>query len=757
MRIALGIVFLIMIVLMCVCISQIRKMEGRLAKKINSFLVMSLVTLAVNAVSFISTNYYMSLVVVNVYLVCLDWTLIHMLYYVEEYTQTIRINRFGKGIIYAGVIVDSLIMLGNIFLNNVFEVESVTVRGEVFYTTSIYQGKNLFHLIIAYAVVLLSVAMLIVKAMKTPRFYRMQYYAILSLFVLAEMANVVSQSLGSLVDLSIFFYFIMALAVSLFSLYFIPRELINRTVTFAINDMNEFVFCFDLWGKCIYVNNRVLTDFQNTDIKALAEEKFALWLDQNSKDRRNGFQWMEKRMVDGEVRHMENTYHKLTDARNECIGYFFVVNDRTEEIANYQKEHYRMTHDELTGLYNKEYFYEQVEQVLANNPEKKYYLMCTNISGFKIYNELFGEESGDEVLITQANLLRKTTGISEVYGRLFGDEFALLIPEEKFSEEDLVKHTQAMRNEFSNSLYSMHIYAGVYAITDREESVDQMCNKAKMAIDSIKGNYDAYFAYFDDRLLEKNLNEQRLVGELEKALTEEQFCIYLQPIVKADGTLVGAEALVRWRHPEWGLIPPREFVPVSEHTGLLWKVDMYVWEEAVRRLKIWQSIQKIDWYISVNISLGDFVHIDVYETLVDLVEKYNIDPRNLKLELGEAVLRKKNKEQLETLQKLRNYGFEIGADDFGDGNSSLNMLKDVNVDMLKMDMRFLYGDDEADRSWSIIRFVIELAKELGIKVMTEGVETKEQVDRLVAMGCSVYQGYYFAKPMPVDEFESKYM
>lgn len=757
MRVALGIVFLIMIALMCVCIYQTRKMEGRLAQKVNSFLIMSLITLTVNAVSFISTNYYVLLVAVSAYLVCIDWTLLYLTYYVEEYTQTFRLNRFVKGILYAGILADILILAVNVFWNNVFEVEPVTVRGEIFYTAAIYQGKSLFHFIVAYVMLLLCIVMLAAKAIKTQRFYRTQYLAILSLFVLAVMASITSQALGTLIDLSIFFYFTMAFAVNFFSLYLIPRELLNRTVTYAINDMNEFVFCFDLWGKCIYVNNCVLTDFPNVDIRALAEQEFATWREQNQKEPRDNFQWMEKRMVDGKVRHMENVYHKLKDARSECIGYFFVVKDRTEEIANYQKEHYRMTHDELTGLYKREYFYEQVERVLTNNPDKKYYLMCTNISGFKVYNELFGEESGDEVLITQANLLRKTNGVSEVYGRLSGDEFALVVPEEKFSEEELVRHTMTMREEFSNSLYSMHICAGVYAITDREESVEQMCNKAKIAIDSIKGDHDKVFAYFNDQLLEKTLNEQRLVGELEKALAEEQFCIYLQPLVKADGTLVGAEALVRWRHPEWGLILPRDFVPVSEHTGLLWKVDKYVWEEAVRRLKIWQSIQRNDWFISVNISLSDFVHIDVYETFVDLVEKYNIEPRNLKLELGESVLMRKNKEQLETLQKLRSYGFEIVIDNFGDGNSSLNMLKDDNVDMLKMDIRFLHGDDKADRSWSIIRFVIELAKELGMKVVTEGVETKEQVDRLMAMGCNVYQGYFFAKPMPVDEFEYKYM
>ena len=214
---------------------------------------------------------------------------------------------------------------------------------------------------------------------------------------------------------------------------------------------------------------------------------------------------------------------------------------------------------------------------------------------------------------------------------------------------------------------------------------------------------------------------------------------------------------MRWQHPERGLLSPGSFVAASEHTGLLWKVDRYIWEEAVRRLKIWQSIQKTDWYISVNISLSDFFHINIYETLVGLLEKYKIEPRNLKLELGESMLMQEHQEQMDMLLKLRNYGFEILIDDFGSGYSSLNMLKDNNVDALKIDMKFLQGGGKKERSWAILQSIIDLAKELEMQVVAEGVETEEQMQRLKAVGCSCYQGYYFAKPMPVDEFEYQYM
>ncbi|MCM1541209.1 MAG: EAL domain-containing protein [Blautia sp.] len=757
MKFMLDAIFLLMMGLMCLCIRQTGKTEGRLAKAVSLFLCMVLALLMVNGAAVLSTNYFVASVAINAYYACIDWTLICMLHYIGEYTQVFRDSPAAKGIVYVAAAADTLMMVCNVFLGFLFQVESVTVGGEIFYVAAGYRRPFAFHLAVAYLLTLFGIAALVVKAAKTPRFYRVQYLVVLGLFMLTFGTSIVNWHLKSFVDPAVFFYVIMSAAICYFSLFYVSKGLIERTMTFAINDMSEMVFCFDLWGKCVFVNKRVAADFQYIDIREAAEREFKPWFESHREDQRDNFQWVEKRLVDHRVRHLENVYHKLTDSRNERIGYFFVVTDRTEEMETFRKEHYRMSHDELTGLYNRAYFYEQVENTVRQNRNKKYYLMCTNISGFKIYNQLFGEASGDDVLLTQAELLRKTTGIAEIYGRLSGDEFGLLIPEENFSEEAINRHTQTMQNEFSNSLYRMHIYAGVYVINDREESAAQMCSKAKMAIDSIKDEYDTFFAYFDEQLLEKTLYERRLVGELEKALEEEQFCIFLQPQVRTDGTVAGAEALVRWQHPEKGWILPGDFVSVFEHTGLLWKVDKYVWEEAARRLKIWQSAQKEDWHISVNISPGDFYHLDIYETFTGLVEKYRIEPRSLKLEITESMFMKEVKNKLKVLQKLRDYGFEVEIDNFGNGYSSLNILKDIHLDVLKMDMSFLRGSRQPERSWAIIQTIVDLARDLDMRVVTEGVETEEQVERLKAFGCELYQGYYFAKPMPVDEFEDRYM
>lgn len=753
----MAVIFFSMLVLMAVCIYKTKKVEGELARAIELFLGVASVTVLVNAVAVLTTNHFVASVALNAYYACLDWALICMLHFVQKYTRLFEQNVIVRNITIGVAVIDTLMQAVNVFLEFQFNVEAVAIGRESIYLATNFHGYFYLHQVFAYILVFLSAMALTHKTLKTPKFYRMQYGLILGLFVLTVIAKMASLALDSPFDLSLFFYFLLSIAVSYMALFSIPRGLLKSTVVLAMDSMNELVFCFDLWGRCVYINQMTGNEFGDEDIKAKAEAEFGPWIEQNKEDKRDSFQWVVKRSVEGKARYYENIYHRLRDSDENCIGYFFVVSDRTDEVESYQKEHFRMTHDELTGLYSREYFYEQVENKIRKNPQKNYYLMCTNISGFKIYNELFGEDSGEEVLLTQAELMRKNSDILEVYGRLSEDEFGMLMEKEIFSEDAVVKNTLALRNEFSNSLYRMHIYVGVYQVSDREESAALMCNKARLAIDTIRGEYNSYFAYYDEKLLEKTLYERRLVGELEKALEEEQFCIFLQPQVTENGTVVGAEALVRWQHPEKGMIQPGDFIPVFENTGLLWKVDQYVWEEAARRLKVWQSAQKEDWHISVNISPGDFYHVDIYETFVGLVEKYKIDPHNLKLELTETMLMKETRGQLELLQKLRDYGFEIEIDDFGSGYSSLNMLKDISVDVLKLDMGFLRGSDKLERSWAIIQTIVELARELQMKVVTEGVETQEQVRRLREMGCDLYQGYYFAKPMPVSEFENRYM
>ena len=232
--------------------------------------------------------------------------------------------------------------------------------------------------------------------------------------------------------------------------------------------------------------------------------------------------------------------------------------------------------------------------------------------------------------------------------------------------------------------------------------------------------------------------------------------MFLQPQVDAKGQVQGAEALVRWIHPEKGVVAPGRFMDTLEKTGLVYKLDKYMWEKAAQKLKEWKQ-KEIPYYISVNISTKDFFFLDIYETFVQLIEQYEIEPERLKLEITETTLMSDFKENMKILGKLQAYGFQIEIDDFGSGYSSLNMLRNIKANVLKIDRDFLVATENEVRDQDILQSIVVLAEKIGMSVIVEGVETKKQLEMLIGMGCRMFQGYYFSKPLSVEKFEECYI
>ena len=343
-----------------------------------------------------------------------------------------------------------------------------------------------------------------------------------------------------------------------------------------------------------------------------------------------------------------------------------------------------------------------------------------------------------------------------IAARINSDHFAMLIPKKSFSVDMILSIIHRMQDYFKDSSFHLHIFTGVYDINDLEEPVSIMCDKANLASETIKNEYKSNIAYYTERLFESSIEERRIIGEFERAISNNEFEMYLQPQVDSSGNLYGAEALVRWQHPERGLLSPAIFIDVLEKTGFIYKLDRYMWDKAAKKLGEWKKEGKDQYHISVNISTKDFYLVDVYETFVGLVDKYDIDPVNLNIEITETTLMSDFDKNMGIIRLLQNYGFNIEIDDFGSGYSSLNMLKDISADVLKIDMGFLRASENEAKGLDILESIITLAGKLGMKVITEGVETKKQLYMLVEMGCDMYQGYYFSKPIPVDEFEKKY-
>lgn len=412
----------------------------------------------------------------------------------------------------------------------------------------------------------------------------------------------------------------------------------------------------------------------------------------------------------------------------------------------------QMEYDRLTGLYSQAFFYQRVRQVLRQNPKKQYDLFCSDVENFKFVNEAFGLAAGDRVLCVIAQELRELP-CERMYGRLQADVFACLIEHGAIDLEETL--SRVMKNVRAKSGTSgLSIKWGVYEYVDRALQVEQMCDRALLACKSVKGKYGQFLAFYDDELRRARLREKLLEDDMESALRTHQFEVYFQPKFDLGSSRVcGAEALVRWNHPTMGLLMPGKFIPLFERNGFISRLDQYIWEETAAILKEWRERGLPTVPVSVNVSRADIYNADIVATLCGIRDRYELDQSLLHLEITETAYMENHAQLCNAVTRLREAGFVIEMDDFGSGYSSLNMLNELPIDILKLDLKFLQEGSEQGKRRSILSFVVSLAKWLGLQVIAEGVETAEQVEKLRSVGCFFGQGYYFSRPIPRTEFE----
>jgi diguanylate cyclase (GGDEF)-like protein len=425
----------------------------------------------------------------------------------------------------------------------------------------------------------------------------------------------------------------------------------------------------------------------------------------------------------------------------------------TAEMAN------AMETDRLTGGFNKVGFVQRAADIIIQNPGEKYDLVSTDIESFKLVNELHGTEVGDQLLRDIARWLSEAVEREDIYlfGRSSADVFLILMRHDLVHTKKIVLDLCAYLKTYSLDI-SLELKAGCYT-TDQDKgdkSVDLMCDRADMTTKSIKGHYGEQFATYDDSLRIRLLKEQEITSNMQQALNNQEFVVYYQPKFNLNNmSIVGAEALVRWRKPDGTLVPPGEFIPLFELNGFITQVDIYVWERVCINIKKWLA-QLGDKMIpiSVNVSRVDIYRPHLLETLVGLVQKYEIPIEYLHLEITESAYTENATKLVGVVKQLHDTGFIIEMDDFGKGYSSLNMLSELPIDILKLDMNFMQNSSTG-RQHNVLNFVVGLSKWLGLKLIAEGVETGEQVNSLRSMSCEVGQGYYYSKPIDEEKFTNK--
>ena len=692
----------------------------------------------------------------GLYYIGTNWLAMILMFFVAEYTRSFLPTRMPRKLLIALNIADTISLLINTYTEHVFTMTRATISWTEYWQIH-YNSMQIAHLALVYLMIAHSFGILLFRLITAPKIYKSKYGVIWVFLCVLIGLNLTCLIQQAEFDYSVLVYGPLAIAICYFVLYVSPRNLLESMHSKLVADSVIGLFVYDDANHCVGVNQAAEAIFshEHDEIHRVAEQYLAKW-EEDHKGAMKDVMGAERQLVkNGETLHFYVNYQRLLDEKGRVLGSGFQFEDRTEVVKQNQEDKYKATHDVLTGLLNRDAFEKRVKEILAEATET-YYMMCSNIKDFKLINELCGSEVGDALLLAQANGIRRDEAGDSISTRMYADKFCTLLPKRDFNEEQFIAHMSAIMDQVLSIPLKTHFYFGVYEVVDKAEPVWTMCDKAMMAIDAISGSYERVVNFYKDDLFQRIIREKEIIGEFDKALREDEFHMFLQPQIASDGKLVGAEALVRWIHPGKGMISPADFIPVLEKSGLIHKLDLRMWEKAAQQLEKWKHEGRENLSISVNISTKDFYLIDIHQAFKDLSEKYDFNIKNLKLEITESALMKDVKKIMQNMDELHALGYDIEIDDFGSGYSSLGMLKDIHADILKIDMIFLQETENPTRSTTILKNVISMSKELGMPVITEGVETEEHVNFLRDAGCDMFQGFYFSKPISVENFEHEY-
>lgn len=417
--------------------------------------------------------------------------------------------------------------------------------------------------------------------------------------------------------------------------------------------------------------------------------------------------------------------------------------------------------DKLTGAPNMDQFSLDAAQILNENRGYKFVMGWVDIKKLRIINDVLGHDSGDDVLRKAASVIEKSLPNYSCYGRFADDSFVFMVPYWDGVCETAKEIADKASKEYKERV-PVGVDMGFYEIEPGDpdipftvKDISVFADNARIAFDSIKGGYDTRVGVYTDEMKKNILRESELTSLMNISLARGDFKTFFQPLYDhSTGKMVGAEALARWIMEGRGNISPGQFVPLFEKNGFILKLDQFIWESTIRLLAAWSEAGYELVPVSVNISRIDIYFDELPDYIADLTDRYRLDRRYLRLEITESAYMSSPERINSMINRFHKYGFLVEMDDFGSGYSSLNVLKDMNVDILKLDLKFLAGGNE-DRGGKIINSVVKMADALNISVIAEGVETKEQADFMLSVGARTIQGYYYAKPMPSFEFEKK--
>ena len=527
-------------------------------------------------------------------------------------------------------------------------------------------------------------------------------------------------------------------------------------------------------GKFTYVNDRLASIFAYDSDEVIGMSPLEL----THEDDRDTVQSNATKRLDGEIDSIEYSFKGITkDGESKYLhvfGTIFEVDgkksiigtliDETEKKLASNELSRLVNYDSLTGLFNRHYFNLQFEHIMkqATRHNNKLALILFDIDNFKRINDSLGHKAGDIVLIKTAELVKNVLRDSDSFYRIGGDEFTVIM--ENFNSTNEVKILIARIQEslktsieVDNLSFHISLSIGVSIFPEHGVDIDTLQKSADIAMYQAKKDGKNRCSIFaNDSGSSSKILE--LEDELYEGLDRGELEIYLQPQIDLKTEqLLGAEALVRWNHPKRGVLTPNSFLPLAQEMGLLYKLDLIMIENTYLLLEKYDKLGLLNFSISVNISNALFHHQRFFSIMQKFQQRYSYLCQHMQLELTEDILMVDNNHAIKIIKSLQLIGYKLAIDDFGTGYSSLSHLKMMPIDELKIDRAFIQDIAKDERDRAIVEAIVNLGHTLKLKVVAEGAEDREQVELLKKMGCDIVQGYYYSKPMSVEDFETKWL
>ena len=534
----------------------------------------------------------------------------------------------------------------------------------------------------------------------------------------------------------------------------------------------EGVLVTDAKGLIVHVNRAFMeiTGYRREDVMGRLPSLFksgrhsALFYQQMFQSLQRNGEWSGEiwnRRKSGEIYPQWQTIRVIYDDQNHLSHYVAVFSDISAIKESEHELAHLAHHDPLTDLPNRLLFTDRAKQALASAQTQKRgcALLLLDLDHFKIINDSLGHNVGDQLLKLAGERLQALLGPSVTLARLGGDEFAVLAESctQVVQAAALAQRIlAALQQPFNFDGHQLFVSAsiGISLFPNDALSAEQLLRNADSALFKAKSAGREGYALYTEELTAHAQNRVEIAGELRRALQQEELRVYYQPVHDLhDGRLVGVEALVRWQHPERGLVPPGEFIPIAERTGLIADIDGWVMNQACRQMCQWLADGVPVRFVAVNVSSRLFARRELYEQVAQVLHDTGLDPAFLELEVTESAVMDDPEVALEQLHRLRELGLRLAIDDFGTGYSSLLRLKRLPVQKLKIDQGFVAGLPWDEDDAAIVRVVIALAKSMGMQVQAEGIEQVEQAQFLLDLACDMGQGYWFGRPMPAIDID----